>query len=451
MRIVCAASFCRPNAAVTVKPEMTCKPMIIRNSIYNMLGLGLPLIAAVFAIPLLIESLGEARFGILTLIWAVVSYFGLFDLGLGRAVTQQVAVSISENRRDDLNAIIGTSSALMLVLGIIGGAVMLLFAPVMGKQLATSGGTDEVVRSFWWMAAAMPSIVLTSGYRGIMEATGQFALVNLIRVPMGVFTFAGPLLALAGGNADLGVIAAILAAGRIVGCVAHGWFALRELPEVQWHGIFRWQTAKPMLKFGGWVSSMNIIGPLIGYVDRFIIGFVIDAKAATYFVTPQEISTKLSLIPMALSSALFPSFSVNEDRSANQNMFRIWKYVSINLVFILPPALIVIGFSDEIMRIWISEEFSNKTSFILQLFVVGSVINSVAHIPLTFIVAKNRAKWVVYLYIFELPLYSILIYVAASQVGIAGAVWVWFARIIVDTAAVFGLYALAVLKEPNRG
>ena len=65
---------------------------LIRHSTYNLLGLGLPLLIAVFTIPVLIKDLGDARFGLLTLIWAVVGYFGLFDLGLGRAMTQQLAV-----------------------------------------------------------------------------------------------------------------------------------------------------------------------------------------------------------------------------------------------------------------------------------------------------------------------------------------------------------------------
>ena len=62
---------------------------VLRHTFYNLLGLGLPLLAAVVTIPVLVSELGDARFGLLTLIWAVVSYFGLFDLGLGRALTLQ--------------------------------------------------------------------------------------------------------------------------------------------------------------------------------------------------------------------------------------------------------------------------------------------------------------------------------------------------------------------------
>ena len=64
---------------------------LVRNVFWNLLGTGAPLLVAIVAIPMLIEGMGTARFGVLTLAWMVVGYFSLFDLGLGRALTKLVA------------------------------------------------------------------------------------------------------------------------------------------------------------------------------------------------------------------------------------------------------------------------------------------------------------------------------------------------------------------------
>ena len=48
-------------------------------------------VVAIFSIPILIRDLGTDRFGVLALAWAIVGYASLFDLGLGRALTQLVA------------------------------------------------------------------------------------------------------------------------------------------------------------------------------------------------------------------------------------------------------------------------------------------------------------------------------------------------------------------------
>jgi len=71
---------------------------LARNSVFNLLGQGIPFLAALVAIPPLIRGLGTDRFGVLTLAWMVIGYFSLFDLGLGRALTQVVAERISAGR-----------------------------------------------------------------------------------------------------------------------------------------------------------------------------------------------------------------------------------------------------------------------------------------------------------------------------------------------------------------
>src|SRR6266851_6804804 len=73
---------------------------VLRHTFMNLAGLGLPLVAAIFTIPSLIRKLGDERFGLLTLVWAIVGYFGLFDFGLGRALTQQFSVLIARDEQD---------------------------------------------------------------------------------------------------------------------------------------------------------------------------------------------------------------------------------------------------------------------------------------------------------------------------------------------------------------
>ena len=414
--------------------------MILRNSFYNMLGLGLPLVVAVFSIPYLISSLGEARFGILTLIWAVVSYFGLFDLGLGRAVTQKVAVAIADNKHHELNAIVGTSSAMMLLLGICGGLMMLAAAPFIAAQLASGSGTDEVVRAFIWMALAMPAIVLTSGYRGILEATGQFALVNIIRLPMGIFTFAGPLLALHAGFNDLDTIAAVLAIGRVVACAVHCWFSIRAVTEVNGMGRIDMALITPMLKFGGWLSVSNIIGPLMNYIDRFLVGISISAVAVAYYATPQELILRIGIIPSAIASTLFPMFAVlGLNSGTTEQSAKVIRYSFVISVFMAPLTIILALFAHPILSWWISPNFADNSALILQICAVAAFANGLAQVPLTMLQSKGRANIVALVHIAEFPIYILLLSVLVSLYGPVGAAWAWLIRIGGDMLVLYWL------------
>ena len=119
--------------------------MLIRNTLYNLLGLGLPLLVAIGSMPVLIQSLGDARFGVLTLIWAVVSYFGLFDLGLGRALTQQLSVLIAEKREHDIPPLVYTSLFLLTGLGVSAGVLMWWGAAWGVQRISYSGDINEIV------------------------------------------------------------------------------------------------------------------------------------------------------------------------------------------------------------------------------------------------------------------------------------------------------------------
>ncbi|MBT5973680.1 MAG: flippase, partial [Desulfobacula sp.] len=54
--------------------------IIARNTILNLVGYGTPLLVALVTIPILIKGLEAERFGVLTLVWVLISYIGLFDL-----------------------------------------------------------------------------------------------------------------------------------------------------------------------------------------------------------------------------------------------------------------------------------------------------------------------------------------------------------------------------------
>ena len=64
--------------------------MFSKNTIWNLSGNAIPLLVGVTAIPLLIKEVGTERFGVLTLLWVIIGYASLFDLGVGRALTQQI-------------------------------------------------------------------------------------------------------------------------------------------------------------------------------------------------------------------------------------------------------------------------------------------------------------------------------------------------------------------------
>ncbi|MGB5407778.1 MAG: flippase [Thiogranum sp.] len=423
---------------------------MFRNTLYNLLGLGLPLFVAIVTIPVLIVSLGVDRFGILTLIWAVVSYFGLFDLGMGRALTRHLAEIWAQGDQEQARRLVSTGLAVMAGLGIGAGLLLALGAEWSIRQFSGVTNPRETVNAVYAMSAAIPFIILTSGLRGILEARQAFAMVNAIRLPMGVYTFVAPVVVVKYWGNDLGFIAVSLTLGRIIACFAHVWFCYRLLPDVKnWFRIER-SFIKLLFHTGKWMTVSNLLNPLTVYLDRFVIGLTISVSAVAYYVTPYEIVTKLWLIPGALTAVLFPRFaeaSISSVPPADE-LFR--RGVIVLFVVIYPITLGIALFSRELLTLWLDADFAARSYRFLQVFAFGILVNSVAHIPFTFLQGVGRSDRTGRLHAIEFPVYALLLWGAAQTMGLAGVVSAWLLRVLADTLLLF-YFALKEMKINVKG
>ena len=92
---------------------------IRRNVLLNLAGYGLPLAAALVAVPVLLHGLGPDRFGVVALALTLVTVVGVLDLGFGRAMTQAVAARLGRGEESRTGALVGTAAAVTAALGIL--------------------------------------------------------------------------------------------------------------------------------------------------------------------------------------------------------------------------------------------------------------------------------------------------------------------------------------------
>jgi O-antigen/teichoic acid export membrane protein len=410
---------------------------VLRHSFLNLLGLGLPLVVAIAAIPLLIDALGVERFGILTLIWALVSYFGLFDLGLGRALTRELAANRAHGEPATARRLASTALAVMGVLGLAAGVLLALGAESAGRLFGSEHNPSEVVHAVYAMAVAMPFILTTSGLRGILEADQAFGIVNAIRVPLGVYTFLAPVAVVHYWSNDLGLVAASLTGGRMLAYFAHAWFCRRATAT----GADRFRIDRGLLAVllhsGGWMTVSNIISPLMAYLDRYIIALTISVTAVAYYATPYEVITKLWIIPGALTAVLLPRFARASAHQRAQDGALLRRSTLLVFSAVYPLALGIALFSRELLELWLGGDFAARSYPLLQVFAFGILANCLAHIPFTFLQGIGRADITARLHALEFPLFVLLLWLAAQSFGLFGAALAWLLRILVDTGLLF--------------
>lgn len=437
---------------------------ITHNVLWNFAGHFLPLFVGLLAFPVLLDGLGVERFGLLGIAWMLVGYFSLFDLGLSRAVTYIVAERVGS---DDQNAAKRVAStALLLMWGFGGGAAFLVWglAPwLAGSVLAMPAGLrQEAVDAFRMLSLSVPFVIHTAGLRGILEAHQAFRVASYIRSALGVGIFLGPLVILP-FSASLVHCMAVLAMIRVAGWVAHRRAVEQRMALGYGLRGFDRQWIKPLFSFGSWMTVTNLIGPLMVYLDRFLIGAVVSVGAVSYYIIPYELVTRLWIFPAAIAGVLFPFFSAHCNLNVEKTALFLNRGGTYAFIILFPLLMIVSYLAPEILGLWLGEEYALGSTQILRWLSAGVLTGSIAQMSFALIQGAGRSDWTAKLHMAEaIPYWALLLWLM-DRYGVVGAAGAWFVRTTADALALIwgasrlgpsfqeGIHSMMMVTLPPAG
>ncbi len=420
--------------------------MLLKNSSLNFFGQALPILIALFSIPNLIHRLGDERFGVLMLAWMFLGYFNLFDFGLSRALTKSIAERLDTDREGEIGTMFWTVCVATAIFGILGATVMALSS----KWLVTNGLKvppsleTETLQAFYVIAFALPFVITTSCFRGVLEATQNFRAINRIQVPVGSLFYLSPLI-FAIYSTYLPFVISALVIARIIGWFFYLRRGIQSLPGASKIST-DYSVLPSLMKFGGWVTIANIPMPLIGYADRFVIGVLMSLAAVTYYSTPYEIINKVTVIPAAVLSVIFPTFAaqLTADRArASLTFARANKLI---FIAILPISVVALLFSHETLSLWAGVTLADQSFRVLQILSLALFFNCFGIVPSALLDALGKPAITAVSHLIQLPVYVGALFYFIPRYGLEAAAIIWVVRNAVDTGI---LYTFAAREFPQ--
>ncbi|TXT37931.1 MAG: rfbE [Comamonadaceae bacterium] len=403
--------------------------------------------AALAAVPWLMHFMGQERLGILSLVWVVVGYFSFLDMGLGRAVTVAVAAARSDGQptSDEIH-VLGSASVLLTAVGILMTVVLGVGVETWGTpfKLSSIALAEEVRLALLWTLPSLPLLLLSSAFRGHLEGVGAFRVLNMLRIPTGILLVAGPCLSAYFSPSLLWACVSIFLV-RLVHLLVLWALIATEIQmsmtamsaALLRHSNLLW--LRRLLSFGGWVTVSNVIGPVIVYVDRFVIGATLAASSVAIYAVPFDLVSRLPILVAALTSVLLPelarlsSLAATTDPDARQQAHQlVWRSSLFSAAVV--AALVILGVlaAPLALNLWMGEDFAQQSSTLTQVLLMAFGVNAIAQIPFTALQATGKVRAVALLHSAELVPYAILVFFAISWLGLVGAAWAWFLRSIVD-------------------
>jgi O-antigen/teichoic acid export membrane protein len=412
---------------------------VLRNWAFNLIGSAWSLLIGLVTVPSLVRGLGVENFGVLCFVWMLASYFGFLELGIGRATLRHLASCLSEAGRGEAQRILSTSLTASLGLGVLAGVALGSSSTVLARMLLSGDQAHhpDATSALCIIAFSLPLVFCQGVLASIPVALERFDVINFLDICAATVRQLGAV-ALVWWGHGIKEIALWTAAVTALASLGYAFVAHRLAPYLSlWPGWDR-PTFLALFRFGWWLTVSQLAGPLLVYLDRFMVTYFSSVAALGYYSVPCELALRIAVVPSALASALFPAIGylagAGDTEAVGRYCVRSVRYV---LLATFPAAILLYSFARQILSFWIDASFSDRATAVLQVFAVGVLVNCLARVPLTVLQAKGRPDLPAKYHLAELPLYAVLCWLVIPEYGIEGAAAAWTARVTLDTALLF--------------
>jgi O-antigen/teichoic acid export membrane protein len=405
-----------------------------RNTAINVAGALVPLLLSLATVPAYLNLIGEARYGVLAIVWVVLGYFGVFDLGLSRATANQIA-RMRNDPPANRERVFWTALSLNATVGVIGGVILFVVGRVFIENIVKVAPDlrSESVAALPWLAVAVPLSTATLVLAGTLEGRERFLMVNLVGIaglamfqlaPLAYAYWIGPDLT----GLIMSATLALLVSTALSFVVTVASLPVRNRPRIDA------ERATVLLRYGGWITLTGLVGPLLTVVDRVLIGSVLGATAVTRYTVPFALVSRVQILSRSLARTIFPRFSML-DRSNAAQVGR----ESLRALAAVITVLTVVGAVtlDPFLRVWVGSDIASSSAPVGEILLIGLWLNSLAVVPFAFLQAQGRPDLPAKFHVLELAPYIGGLVLGLHLAGIQGAAWAWSGRAAMDAVLLF--------------
>lgn len=402
---------------------------VARHTAYNFVGAVAPVAVTIFVLPIYLETIGAARYGILAILWTINGSLGFLSLGMGPALTQRMAAArhATPAYRSQL---VWTALLPSLAASIAGALLVILIGSIYFDYFSTTPSAleAEIKLALPLAALALPFMLCGGVFVGALQARRDFLILNAFQIFSAVFTALVPLaVALTLGPELPGLVAGTVA----VNAVATGAAAIvcKHRIPIRRPAPLRRRMLRKLLGFGGWMSLTTFLAPILMTVDRLLIGALRGPAQVAAYVIPYSLTQRLVLLPASLTAALFPHLAAS--RGADEQRLQSTGIDALSAL-LTPAAIGGIAILPPFLHWWVGADLAGQASAPGIILAVGFWMHGIAHVASTILLGRARPDIIAkYLLGGAIP-YLAILYFLTERFGIAGAAVAWSVRASAD-------------------
>jgi O-antigen/teichoic acid export membrane protein len=343
--------------------------------------------AAYLAIPIMIQYLGQEKFGIWSTLLSIVSWMVFFDLGIGNGLRNKVAESLA--KKDKIAAANYISSGYTLI-GLVSFGLFILIAiasffipwqsifntdAVSGKELRCIILFTEFVITFnFWISLINQVINALQKTSIIVFGQAISSILALLIVYILSVTTKSSLFYLA-----LGYGFSLIATNLLLSV----WFYQKHIdyrPKL----LLERKHIRPLLSLGGRFFIIQLAVLVIFTTDKILITQLFGPSHVTQYDVVFKLFSFITLVYGLISAPLWSAYTDAYHRGdINWIKKTLYKQLIIFGVIIIATGMLIM-MAKIIIKVWLGDDFLVSMSLVISMgvFVIISVWNNVFAYPL---------------------------------------------------------------------
>ena len=346
--------------------------------------------------PFLIRMLGQSEYGLYSIVYSVMSYLTIMDMGFGNTIIIYTSRYINQGKKEKQEQLHGMFFLIYCVIGVLATIIGLVLYYNVDTLFGNTMTADELSKAKIMMLILTFNMAITfpfSIFGNILTAHEKFIASKLIKI---VQILLQPLLMiplLIMGYKAIAMVV-VLTIANVVCLFLNTFICFKKLNvRLKFKG-FDFKILKEIFAYSFFIFLNEIIDKINWNLDQFVLGAVSDTVATAIYSVASKLNSMYMSFSTAISNVMLPKVTKMEDNHESNSAFTDI-FIKTGRIQYLLLALIITGFvlfGQVFVNLWAGQGYEDAY-IIACILMIPITIPLIQNIGLSILQAKNLYKY----------------------------------------------------------
>lgn len=358
------------------------KLQLARNAFSNLLGALIPALVALGTVPLVVKGLGEASYGVYSLVTAIVGYFAVIDINVTAGSVKFIAAFNAREDHGKISETVSFGIVVYTLLGALGAAGLYVGADFFVTRVFSVPPALVAEAAATIRLAALGFFIgqLQTYLQSVPQALMRYDIAGRIEMLFGAGVPLLTVLLLMRGYGLYEVILLRVAASALHCLVL--WRCIgRLLPHLAW----RWPgraARRELLGFSAYSFLSRFASLSYAHADKLLVGALAGVTALAWFTVAATLANRVLGLTYRLSGVFFPAASALSASGELGRLDQLYLKATRYLVFLNAAILVLVAvFAHQILLYWMNPGFARNGALVLAVMAMSQFVDSLTSLP----------------------------------------------------------------------